>query len=182
MDMWIDIIDDSVAAVFCCGIAFMVNTDINIKGLPMLMDKIKTTTGELTLHVRDLSQKASACVITFTRNSYYPTLSKYNILSYLASIVTNSNSETSWDVPTDWVHIDPSALWLYSPKPTIDRFQSPNIRYTFIIINSDTTVLVFDEREKKVDLYLPSTIEGILLTGLQLKPYLEIVYPWKCTS
>ena len=176
MDMWVDIIDDSVAAVFCCGIAFTVNTDINLKGLPMLMDKIKTTTGELTLHVRDLSQKASACSFTFINNKHYPTLSKYNILSYLASLVTNSNSETSWNVPTGWVHIEPSSLWLYTPKPTINRFQSPNLRYTFIIINSDTTVLVFDERERKVDLYLSSTIEGILLTGLHLKTYLEIAY------
>ena len=43
MDIWIDIIEDNTAAVFCCGIGFMVNTDINPRGLSVLLKNLLAT-------------------------------------------------------------------------------------------------------------------------------------------
>lgn len=174
MDIWIDVIRGNTAAVFCCGIAFMVNTDTNPSGLSKLVDALRTTCGALTVHIRK-GEEGQYSTFTFEGNIHYPVFSRGNILSWPVRTAT-SNTKGTWDAPTDYTQILPSALWLYAAKPTIARFQNPNIRYSYIIVNSDTSVLVFNEKERKVDTYTPNTIQGLLLTGLHLKTFLEAAY------
>ena len=174
MDMWIDAFRGNTAAVFCCGITFIANTNTNPSGLSKLVDALRTTCGRVTVPIRE-GEEGQYRMFTFEGNRYYRIFSKGNILSWLVRTAT-SNTKGTWDVPADYTQILPSALWLYTPKPTITRFQNPNIRYAYIIVNSDTSVLVFNEKERKVDTYTPNTIQGLLLTGLHLKTYLEIAY------
>lgn len=174
MDMWIDVIRGNTAAVFCCGITFITNTNTNPSGLSKLVDKLRITCGGLTVHIRK-GEEGQYSTFTFEGNRHYPVFSQGNILSWLVRTAT-INTKGTWDVPADYTQILPSALWLYTPKPTITRFQNPNIRYSYIIVNSDTSVLVFNEKERKVDTYTPNTIQGILLTGLHLKTFLETTY------
>ena len=174
MDMWIDVIRGNTAAVFCCGVTFITNTNINPSGLSKLVNALRITCGGLTVHIRK-EEEGQYCTFTFEGNRHYSVFRQGNILSWLVRTAT-SNTKGTWNVPTDCTQILPSALWLYTPKPAIARFQNPNIRYSYISVNSDTSVLVFNEKERKVDTYTPSTIQGILLTGLHLKTYLETVY------
>ena len=174
MDMWIDVIKGNTAAVFCCGVTFIANTNTNPSGLSKLVNALRITCGGLTVHIRK-EEEGEYCTFTFEGDRYYSVFSQGNILSWLVRTAT-SNTKGTWNVPTDCTQILPSALWLYTPKPTITRFQNPNIRYSYIIVNSDTSVLVFNEKERKVDTYPPNTIQGILLTGLHLKTYLETAY------
>ena len=176
MDMWIDIIEDNTAAVFCCGIAFMVNTDTNPRGLPVLLKNLLATTESITLCVRDLRQKSLACVFTFASDKYYHIFQEGSLLPYLISLIAISNSGVTWDAPTNWVPIPTSSLWLYDPHSRSIRFQNPNVNYSFIMLTRETTILVLNKKEKKVDLYLSTTIQGILLAGLHLKPYFETIY------
>jgi len=174
MDMWIDVIRGNTAAVFCCGVTFIANTNTNPSGLSKLVNALRITCGGLTVHIRK-EEEGEYCTFTFEGDRHYSVFSRGNILSWLVRTAT-SNTKGTWNVPTDCTQILPSALWLYTPKPTITRFQNPNIRYSYIIVNSDTSVLVFNEKERKVDTYTPNTIQGILLTGLHLKTYLETAY------
>ena len=174
MDMWIDIFDGNTAVVFCCGITFVTNINTNPKGLSDLIDKLRITSGKLTVHTGQKERKRTY-VFTFEDNKDYPIFREGNILSWLRHRAING-TEDSWAVPTDCTYVLASSLWLYAPKPAITRFQNPNIRYSYISVNSDTSVLVLNQKERKVDTYTPNTIQGLLLTGLQLKPYLEITY------
>ena len=174
MDMWVDVIGGSTVSVFCCGVTFVTNVVTNPKGLSNLIDKLRITSGELTVHTRQ-KERERTYVFTFEGNRDYPIFREGNILSWLLSRAINGTKD-SWAVPTDCTYVLASYLWLYTPKPTITRFQNPNIRYSYIIVNSDTSVLVLNQKERKVDTYLPNTIQGLLLTGLHLKTYLEIAY------